>query len=705
MLRLSEFMILLLMLVPVALSGQQITQVSPMDSLVTLRDLRKACTLHDLIPVLPGVARENQAASLQDVQDLEDDLQQADAAVDAAVRAGLQSDLDEANTELARNTADVNQADEQLRQWTNALSEAARTNLQAFCNVDASSSVWDLTGVRLPSRSEVKTVAAVDVVYNPRNIPLDAIPGGFLPFAGISESRIVSGLTSFLVDRAAQEIQLAFIDRFKNWACEGAREVIFESTCVVLGQAHLALHSSVLREFNTAVEKDLRRLPRSAPLAVAGTDEFKNALGRSDAGYTTSQQDLIITAYYVGAFLERLLDGSEPLQALGDVLDLDGTIIDDVGTTSLLMDALAKAPLRTIVHPVSSGLYRLALVSKMLPDVDDDGNVDWPDPDSEDRVFMAKALVVNLSGWLAELDVSTTPEARAIIATVSSLMRGLTDSHARLGALEGKVGDLEAADGSALAEYAAIVDDALGIAEVWTELIGTLKGDQDSFTREIASLRGVAKSLTMKDYSSAILGIYSLADDMVNLGFTLPDGAIRFLSFATALAQAESASETTQVIQAYAAPVQSYRAKRNGEGGYLLINGYLGGSFGRESAANVTSNFAGVSAPFGLEVGGPIGGGWSLGLFGQLLDVGALASYRITSDSEQLESEPEIGLGQVFSPGAYAILGLPNLPVAFGVGWSFAPALRKVSDTTDETENATRWNLFLSVDIPVLVLR
>lgn len=79
------------------------------------------------------------------------------------------------------------------------------------------------------------------------------------------------------------------------------------------------------------------------------------------------------------------------------------------------------------------------------------------------------------------------------------------------------------------------------------------------------------------------------------------------------------------MIESYAAPVQSYRRKRSGEGPYLVLQSYLGAGVGWERAADQREGFLGTSAPVGIELGWPKDS-WSFGFFAQLLDVGALAS-------------------------------------------------------------------------------
>jgi hypothetical protein len=214
-------------------------------------------------------------------------------------------------------------------------------------------------------------------------------------------------------------------------------------------------------------------------------------------------------------------------------------------------------------------------------------------------------------------------------------------------------------------------------------------------------------ALAGREYSTAAVALYTVVDSVVRRGFKIPNDTLgkktkRILSLATALAQAESGEEVAAVLQSYAAPVQSYRGKRGAKGGYLAINAYLGAGGGSESAGGDRAGYIGVAAPIGVEAGLSLGSGFSLGVLGQVLDLGALASFRMTADDDALESEPEVGFAQVFSPGGYLVLGFPRLPLALGFGFNLAPSLRKLSADPETTRNAKRVAVFASIDMPLL---
>jgi hypothetical protein len=118
----------------------------------------------------------------------------------------------------------------------------------------------------------------------------------------------------------------------------------------------------------------------------------------------------------------------------------------------------------------------------------------------------------------------------------------------------------------------------------------------------------------------------------------------------------------------------------------------------------------GLIAPVGLALNHGLGGrAGSVSLFAPLLDVGAIAEFRLKNDSTELDES--IKLGNIFSPGAYIVYGFgANIPLAIGIGGQYGPGLFKVEgNDTGGTRNVYknpewRWNIFLAVDIPLFNL-
>lgn len=666
--------------------GIAVRQASWPDSLVTVADLSRACSRLVEIPALEKLERENLAGASALVAEV--------AQRDAATIARAQDD-----ERLAQ--ARLESATRQREDW-DKIGTPRLDSLKLFCMLRGSPATW--TDYALPSRQVIKQAATFRITYQTegQNLSAAAALTGFL---GIDERYIVGGIAKFLVDRASAEIQLAFVDRLRDTACDALRRPIFESTCNALGQAEVVLHASLMRELRAAAEQDLRRLPRSTPLAVITRPAFAEELGRPGLGADMNRrQDYILTVYLLGTVLEQLADGAEPLEALSAALNRDRGVLAGSNGVSLFVAALSRNA-ETVSLPVSAGLHRLALVSRMLPDTNVDGRPEWP-ATREAREDFIKTVAVNAHAWLPELGITTTSRRDNAVAAAATLAKQVEETRERATTIRKRLATLDADDTTALPDIAVLVDDGLALAEGWAAVIEGLQPRDSAIVHTIRELRVVAKGITQREYAQASVGLYALANRSGALGFAIPEGTTQAVSFISASAQAESSDEFAKTLESFAAPVRSYRTKRASKGIYFVVNGYLGAGGGSENANGGRSRYIGVAAPVGLEFGWGNRGKdqWSIGLMGQLIDVGTLASYRLEASEEDLESEPDVGFAQVFSPGGYVVLGIPHVPLTLGFGGNVAPRLRKVSET-NERRNASRLGFILGVDIPIFVIK
>ena len=108
----------------------------------------------------------------------------------------------------------------------------------------------------------------------------------------------------------------------------------------------------------------------------------------------------------------------------------------------------------------------------------------------------------------------------------------------------------------------------------------------------------------------------------------------------------------------------------------------------------------GLYSPVGFEITVP---NRQLGLFIQLIDVGAIASSRLIGSDSLVANSPEIGFAQVVAPGAYVTLAIRNTPLSVGVGGSYVPKLRRSlgAAAVDTSLNAIRWGVFFAIDIGI----
>lgn len=190
--------------------------------------------------------------------------------------------------------------------------------------------------------------------------------------------------------------------------------------------------------------------------------------------------------------------------------------------------------------------------------------------------------------------------------------------------------------------------------------------------------------------------------------------------FMANMVEAKTPEEVASILDNAVLPVGSSSIKKNTDFN-IAVQSYLGAywRFNRLKHPTQTawSDQFGVSAPIGLSFSHGFGKVGSASLFLPLFDLGAVVDYRLRRDSVadvNGNNTPEVGrnykirLGQIVSPGAYLVYGFgANLPLSFGVGGQYGPGLSKIDGTgaTTVINPQWRWSLFLAVDIPFFNLK
>jgi hypothetical protein len=187
---------------------------------------------------------------------------------------------------------------------------------------------------------------------------------------------------------------------------------------------------------------------------------------------------------------------------------------------------------------------------------------------------------------------------------------------------------------------------------------------------------------------------------------------LKYGTFMANITNAKSSQEVESIIESVAMPAGSSRIKRVSKVN-IALNSYLGLYVGHEFIEGVTNwpvinNYA-VSAPIGVSFtwGGlkckPKSAGWGIGGFISVIDIGALASFRITAN-DSVDVAPNIKLQDIIAPGAFFTLNFPKSPFTLAIGAQVGPLLRSVDESSHEVAKNAYWRLgmTLTVDIPLL---
>ncbi len=198
----------------------------------------------------------------------------------------------------------------------------------------------------------------------------------------------------------------------------------------------------------------------------------------------------------------------------------------------------------------------------------------------------------------------------------------------------------------------------------------------------------------------------------------LVEDILKYGNVMASIIKAENAEDAEAAIDAAVLPAGSSSIKKNTEWN-ISLNAYIGGYFGRSSNStdqiDGNNSTVGVTAPVGIAFskglghynnGSPVG---SLSLFATIIDVGAIAGYRLNDDSTALDQK--VTLNEIFTPGGYLVygIGLPfkgfaYIPLSVGYGWQYGSKLYYKSDNGKlAVSDKSRWrsNWFIAIDIPL----
>lgn len=205
----------------------------------------------------------------------------------------------------------------------------------------------------------------------------------------------------------------------------------------------------------------------------------------------------------------------------------------------------------------------------------------------------------------------------------------------------------------------------------------------------------------------------------------------KYGNFVATVVKAQNSDDVEKAIEDIAMPVGSASVKRNSFFN-VALNAYIGPYIGGERIHGFDKSDAtsyGLTAPVGVSFawGNAPVKGMSLGGFVSLIDLGAIASYRLgnssgtsAGDTVKASNIPQVQLKNIVSPGIFFSVGLPKIPVSVNFGYQLAPTLRSItvvnSANTVQNPNTSglanqyadklysRWSISLVVDIPIINL-
>lgn len=537
---------------------------------------------------------------------------------------------------------------------------------------------------------------------------------------GFNQSAVLWGAADFLVGRAREELQVWLYDTFVKQICEGSDpatsgtstkltgNMFFPATCKALNDPQISLYLGGIPVLQSAIRQDLQNFP------VVMLDTWVHT------ATDPKERDAARAVSYFAMILQSLLDGIPVFDAIGDFsqqLKSHTSLVPQCADGKFAIGAYTVPFLVVSLNPKDSSLqlpstdanrrqWLMAAAVNMRAAATSDAlrprgcsvghpTVDF-DPSFLFQLLKLTDTVTQVSQFISVLGSKEVKSGLASSATPDQRRAAIVKVFGSL---------LELVSNGAPSIYKV----ALTSGAVKDEDLKNLKGRVDSVIERIGILQTLSQYATAGRYWDMALVVLQFVDK--TYGDKAPKELRRLILLGIDVIQAKDPDSARAALARFSAPQGSYKRKRHSGGWYLGVNAYVGAAVGVEWGKQQDDTYSnarpalavGPWLPIGLEIGSSVSQQVSLGVFVQAIDIGALAYWRVTTADDQLQNRPEVGFSQVFSPGAFLMIGLPKMPLSLGLGAAWAPRLRSLVNGTSDAEqrDAIRLNLALAVDIPI----
>ena len=530
---------------------------------------------------------------------------------------------------------------------------------------------------------------------------------------GLDVTNIADGLAKFLIERGKEELNIAFFNQFKEFLNDHEEcKVLFPNTADFLSEIDVYKYSAFLQSLRESFYSDLSNLivhlnqlinlPKYDSLIRQSHPEIKVVIGST---YILTQLSQAGGRIAPDSVIRQLaaLPWSGVNKNVGNSINFLNIISESLRDTSKARSWVQLSELNrnlffdSITLRIYFGLLYQQVQTQNITfygrNSNDSIRVDTFLKRNSNRIYMLSSMAENFA--LLANDVSKTIE----------------DYETKRGkqSLENE-------------DYYTYINKTINIVDYGFKVANTIKPGiiDDKYIAIARNANDLYKNIYTKNYQSAVMNVYVILDSLLSdttANKILP-GILKYGSFMAAVVKAESPEEVKNAIAATALPAGSSSIKKNSAFN-VSLNAYIGGYFGRSSNSSDeidgNNSTVGVTAPIGVAVswglghfknGNSIG---SLSLYGTLIDVGAIAGYRLNDDSTTLDQQ--VTLGDIFTPGGYLVygIGLPfkwasYVPLSIGYGWQYGSKLyQKQDDGKLVISDQSRWrsNWFVAVDIPL----
>ena len=241
---------------------------------------------------------------------------------------------------------------------------------------------------------------------------------------------------------------------------------------------------------------------------------------------------------------------------------------------------------------------------------------------------------------------------------------------------------------------------------------GTDRAESARYETVISAAATMEQALKGKQYGLALTRLVLLINEMHTCTDTdtaedrkpcYCKSLSKYGKFLAALIDAKDSDDVQNVLESAAMPVQSYRIKRKDDAICVGLNLYPGVAIGVEQFLEPIPDKPGYglllapTVPLGMSLDWGTKHG-SISLFVPVIDVGAVAAFRLQEDVAEL---PELTWSNLIAPGVFLNWGFKNSPLYAGLGVQRGPSLRKITDSGVEAASSFRIAINFGVDMPV----
>jgi len=567
--------------------------------------------------------------------------------------------------------------------------------------------------------------------------------------SGLDVTSIATGFSQFLIERANEEINIAFFNKFKKFLSENEEAAtLFPNTTNFISNSEPYQYALLLQTFKEAFKEDITNLVSNIGglLELPRYNQFGQKHPEAYAGLAAASA------------VSQLANGgnvADVIKKLGEFKNLEKIAVEKKNLYSAikLMSVLSESVRSNTDEQawVSASDFRTKIINDSITF----------------KIYLGMIYQIS-EGIEFKINDSTPISFQQVLKDANKAKNDFKDILKYFKSIEDKWSSIKALqetiktkkDKNEKVEYTeyynffnaniGMIETLLDVNTVLTGLGASCKIKELKETREYLSVlktgNKIYKNISEKNYSSAVMNFVIVYDniigsrineinktskadmksvlssknisygnsnvkkrykDSIQIGIPKVD-FLKYATFMAAMVEAENPEAVKSIIKAAALPAGSSSIKKNSSFNISLqsyVGVYLRTDVGKNSIKNnAWDHKFGVIAPFGVSFNIGLGKVGSIGLFTSFIDVGAIVDYEIKTDSTS-SIEYKIELGQIFSPGVYAVYGFGfNIPLTFGVGCQYGPGLIEIKDsmTTVVNNPSVRLNIFLAFDIPII---